>query len=338
MKSYLSFVLSGITQLKELDEPQQKQVTDLIELYDELMGIQEKRAFWTPVPDCTHVHIVIGHSFAGSMKQALKQLDWAHYHKVIIFEENYSIGPLIDVDLPKGRKARSDWFRNNIVDAFTAYTEIEEEYIELVKKIASIPEGAKVIIWASSNVCEQAGMRHALNLLRNKRNKIAIYDACNICEKLSNGSNAKVDYLHSGEISSTNLQEALLRMDDSSELGSADITQLVQQWQSITKQKEMLRIWKEGAVIGVSADYYDQYLLEKLDHLKTPAGENGFLRATRLIGEAIAYCDQYIGDSYFEYRLRELIYDGVLEISGLPAAMRFYSIRRKLPRNNDFIK
>lgn len=79
-------------------------------------------------------------------------------------------------------------------------------------------------------------------------------------------------------------------------------------------------------MLGVPADYYDSYLLDKL---KPPAGDHGFVKAARLIGEAIGYCEQYVGDSYFEYRLRELIYNGTLEIKGLPAAMRFYSVRRK---------
>ncbi|WP_083930213.1 DUF3658 domain-containing protein [Paenibacillus sanguinis] len=39
------------------------------------------------------------------------------------------------------------------------------------------------------------------------------------------------------------------------------------------------------------------------------------------------------GDAYFEYRLRTLVYDGVLEIKGFPTAMRYYSVRRKR-RNN----
>ncbi|WP_342550150.1 DUF3658 domain-containing protein [Paenibacillus sp. FSL P2-0089] len=77
------------------------------------------------------------------------------------------------------------------------------------------------------------------------------------------------------------------------------------------------------------SDYYDSYLLEKLDSLQPPPGDDGFLKSARLVGEALGYCEQYVGDAYFEYRVRELIYNGVLEIKGVPTAMRFYSIRRK---------
>lgn len=95
------------------------------------------------------------------------------------------------------------------------------------------------------------------------------------------------------------------------------------------RQPGVLRIWQEDALLEVPADYYDSYLLEKLDSLQPPTGDEGFLKSARLVGEAIGYCDQYVGEAYFEHRVRELIYSGVLEIKGVPTAMRFYSIRRR---------
>lgn len=329
LKPYLRFILAEIKLIKEQEGTLEAAASKLIELYDELMGLQEKRAIWTPVPTCTHVHIVIGVSFAGSMKQALRGLGYTETHKLITLRENYAIGPINGLDSPEGRAARSNWFRNNITEAFEAYTEFEEEYNELLVMLEQIPEQAEIMVWTSSNACEQAGMRHALYLLRNKRNSISVNDACAFCEELYNRPDAFINYRYSGEITSKKLQEAIVRLDGKGKLSSADITRLEREWQLLTEQTGTLRIWRDSTVLEVPAEYYDQYLLEKLDDLKPPAGDNGFLKSARLIGEAIGYCEQYIGDSYFEYRLRELIYDGVLEIKGVPAAMRYYSIRRK---------
>ncbi|MDQ0174233.1 DUF1835 domain-containing protein [Bacillus chungangensis] len=329
LKPYLRFILVKIKLMKEQEGTLETTVTELIELYDELMGLQEKRAVWYPVPACTHVHIVVGDSFAGSMKQALKGLGWAETHKLITLRENYAIGPLDGLDSPEGRKARSNWFRDNITEAFEAYTEFEEEYNELLDKLEQIPEQAEVIIWTSCNACEQTGMRHAIHLMRNKRNSISVCDACAVCEELYNRPDAFINYRHSGEIPADKIREALIHLDGKGKLCAPDITRLEWEWQEIMEQAGMLRIWRDSKVLEVPVDYYDQYLLEMLDKLKPPTDDNGFLKSARLIGEAIGYCEQYIGDSYFEYRLRELIYDGILEIKGVPAAMRFYSIRRK---------
>lgn len=104
LKPYLRFILVKIKLMKEQEGTLETTVTELIELYDELMGLQEKRAVWYPVPACTHVHIVVGDSFAGSMKQALKGLGWAETHKLITLRENYAIGPLDGLDSPEGRR------------------------------------------------------------------------------------------------------------------------------------------------------------------------------------------------------------------------------------------
>ncbi|WP_261800214.1 DUF1835 domain-containing protein [Paenibacillus sp. PAMC21692] len=329
LKPYLQFILAEIKLMKEQEDTFEAAASKLIELYDELMGLQEKRAVWKPVPTCTHVHIVIGDSFAGSMKQALKELGCTETHKLISLRENYAIGPIYGLDLPEGRMARGDWFRNNITEAFEAYTEFENEYNELLDKIEQIPEPAEIIVWTSGNTCEQAGMRHALYLLRNKRNAISVNDACAFCEELYNRPNAYMEYRYSGEIPSDKLQKAIVQLEGKGKLCTADIAKLVREWKKLTEQTGTLRIWQDNDVLEVSAEYFDQYLLEKLDGLKPPVKDNGFLKSARLIGEAIGYCEQYIGDSYFEYRLRELIYDGVLEIKGVPAAMRYYSVRRK---------
>lgn len=329
LRSYLSFILAEIKLLRDQAESREDSIAKLLELYDGLMELQQQRGFWNPVPACTHVHVVIGDSFAGSMKYALKELGWAESHKVITLRENYAIGPLDRLDSPEGRMARSDWFRDHITEAFEHYTEVEEEYSELLDKLAQIPEQARIMIWTSSNACEQTGMRHALHLLQSKRNTLAVYDACVICEELYNRPDARIEYRRSGEVPPDKLKEALRRMEESSTLNNAELMRLVREWEAISEQTATLRIWRDGAVLGVTADYFDSYLLDKLDKLKPPAGDHGFVKAARVIGEAIGYCDQYVGDSYFEYRLRELIYNGTLEIKGLPAAMRFYSVRRK---------
>ncbi|MEK3794190.1 DUF1835 domain-containing protein [Paenibacillus sp. FSL R7-0204] len=337
VKSYLTQLLAGIGELKEqskllesaLEERMAEPVARLIDQYSSLMSLPALRAFWDPAPDSTHIHIVCGDSFGGSMKQALKGLGWTDTHKLIILRENYAIGPLEQLDTPVGRKLRSDWFRQHIHEYFTVSDECEREYTELLDNLEQIPEQAKVVIWTSGNACEQTALRLTVHLLANRQNEIVVLDAGAICEELFNRPDAFINYCHSGEIPSDKLREALLRIGDASRLTAADIMRLAREWQQIAEQSGALRIWQEDALLEVPADYYDGYLLEKLDSLTPPPGEDGFLKSARLVGEAIGYCEQYVGDTYFEHRVRELIYSGVLEIKGVPTAMRFYSIRRK---------
>ncbi|MNO17054.1 hypothetical protein D3C76_67450 [compost metagenome] len=329
LKPRLKFMLAQIKRLKDKGGRSEAAVVELIEMYDEIVGREEKKNYWDPTPGCAFVHVVVGDSFAGSMKQALSGLGWADSHKVIVLRENYAIGPLGGLDSAEGRLVRSNWFRDHITEAFEAYSEFEEEYTDLLGKFACIPPQAQVVLWTSRAANEQAGMRHAVHLLRGTSNMLAVYDVTAICEEMFNTPMASIDYKHSGEIPPDKLREALERMDGSGHLDASVIGILQEEWLAISGQSGVLRIWQDGKIVEVPATYYDNYLLEKLDFLTTTAGDQGFLRAARLIGEALGYCDQFIGDSYFEYRVRQLIYDGILEIKGVPAAMRFYSIRRK---------
>ncbi len=278
--------------------------------------------------DCTHVHIVVGHSFAGSMKLALGQMEGPDSHQLIVLAEHYAVGPLGGLDSQEGRETRRQWFWNNIAEAHEAYSTFEEEFLLLVDQIAQIPPQAEVILWAGDSANEQAGLRHALYLMRGKPNAVSVYNACTICEKRFNRPDAFIQYRHSGEIPPDKLRHALRVIDGSGCLTLEQRNSLEQEWLDLSGQKGNLRIWEQGAVTEVPEDHFDPYILEKLDSLRPP-GDKGFLKAARLVGEALGYCEQNIPDYYFEYRLRELVYAGVLDIQGVPAAMRYYSVRRK---------
>lgn len=328
LRSYAGFLLAQIRQLKEHPESMEEAVASLIEVYDELLGLEEKRSFWDPTPDCATVHMVCGDSFAGTMKLALKRLGRSETDKVITLRDNYAVGPLAGLDTPEGRKARWDWFRDHI--AGWDEEEPEEEYRELLEKTERIPAAAQAVVWTTRNAREHTAMLHAFSLLSGKPGlPVTVLDACALSEELFNRPDASMFYLHSGELSPDKLVEALRQTGRGWKPSPADREAMVKEWRAVTGGTGTLRIWREGTVVEVPDDYFDAYLLERLDGLEPPADDDGFLKAARLVGEAIGYCDQYMGDSFWEYRIRELVYAGVLDIRGVPAAMRFYRIRRK---------
>lgn len=298
---------------------------------DEMIQSQDTSGYWKPCTRSTYIHIVMGDSFSGTMKQALKKLGLAETQKIITLRENYSIGPIGNLDTSQGRETRSLWFRENITEAFEDYTRFEEEYQELLHQIDLIPKSAKVIIWTGSNALEQIGLRHAAHLIRSKGNSLNLCDACAIHQ---NSYNKIIDsfynFCYSGIISVDELCEILKSMDNRCDtLNPNDILRIENQWLKLSKADGILRIWQNGEILNVKANYYDDCLLKKLEELEPSSDDNGFIKSARLIGEMIGHCHQFIGDSYFEYRLREMIYAGFLEIKGVPSAMRYYSIRRK---------
>lgn len=296
---------------------------------DEIMQAENTSGYWGPSSTCTCIHLVMGESFAATMKQALNILGLKETQKIITLKEDYSIGPLHNLDSAKGREARSLWFRNHINDAFEEYERYEEAYQELLEQIDFIPKLAKIIIWTASNSLEQIGMRHAIHLLCTKENPLVVCDAYEICKAL-NKKTMDYNVSYSGLIQVNELCEIVNDITNKSKkLDSNDILCLENEWENIAATDTILRIWQNGEVENVEASYYDNLLIKKLKELEPQSDDNGFIKSTRLIGETMGSCNQYIGDSYLEYRLREMIYAGILEIKGVPKAMRYYSVRRK---------
>ena len=329
LKACLRLVLMQIRRLEQ--EPTSQEAADeLIEFYRGIASSVSRSKDQPIAPYATHVHIVTGLSFAGSMKHTLKSLGWSDAHALIVLEEDYAIGPLGALDTSKGRQARSDWFREHLLGGADAYSCYEEEYLRIVRRFGQIPEQAQVVIWTSGNASEQIGMRHALHLLGNQPNKVIVYDACSICEHLYNEPNRQIQYRRSGEIPPDKLGKAIQRVvDNLPSLSKEEVGRLSEEWQDISGCSSELRVWLDSQVVEVPADTYDSYLLNKLDKLQESRGPEEFIKSARVIGEAIGSCNEPISDAYFEYRLRTLIYDGVLEIKGVPTAMRYYSVRRR---------
>ncbi|MEI0735435.1 DUF3658 domain-containing protein [Paenibacillus sp. JTLBN-2024] len=90
--------------------------------------------------------------------------------------------------------------------------------------------------------------------------------------------------------------------------------QLEDKWLKLSGRHETLRLWEDDDLRSVGVDYLDAYLLRTVEELQHRLPEHEFIKAARVIGQAIGMWDDYIGDVFFEYRLRHLIYEGRLEI------------------------
>jgi len=330
LKSCLRLVLAQIQILKEQNPNPEGAAAGLIGLYDELMNRKDGPHARDPAPGCTRVHIVTGDSFAGSMKLALRELGLAGTHAVITIRDNLAIGPVARLEAPEGRRARRDWLRDNIASAALGEDDDPEEaFRRLMQQVERIPERADIIVWTSRSAIEQTGMRYALHLIRRKPNPVRVCDACAISGELDRHPGAAVTYTRSGEIGPDKLREAIRRAEEAAPLSAEEVRRLADEWTAIAEQGGVLRIWRDGEVRTVPADYFDAHLLKMLDQAAHAADAGGYVRAARVVGEAVGCADQDIGDEYFEYRLRELVYAGVLEIRGVPAGLRYYSVRRK---------
>ncbi|MFF2479978.1 DUF1835 domain-containing protein [Paenibacillus sp. NPDC058071] len=330
-KTALKLIMIQLDSAGNNDDAKAELYNSLKELSDGLLDTEGQRPVWEPDEGASHVHIAFGESVAGSLKLAIKQLGHADSHKIVTFGDFFSIGPLWRLHEEEGRARREEWLKDRINNHFSDAEEAEAEtdHRHLLEQLERIPAQAAIVVWVTNSAYEQAGLRYALHLLSFKPNNVFIFNVGAACERRFNQIDRRIDYRHSGEIPTEHLKAVFDEKEAGGSLSNQTRKQLEQEWLELAESKEGLRIWDGENIVSVDENYFDSYLLETVEKLHSYKGNDDFIKAARVIGEALGYCEQHVGDGYFEYRLRHLVYNGDLEIKGVPRAMRYYSVKRK---------
>ncbi|WP_371017204.1 DUF1835 domain-containing protein [Pseudalkalibacillus sp. JSM 102089] len=273
------------------------------------------------------VHIVFGASLSGSLNIVFKKMKLKDTEKIISFSDLLSIGPVWRLHEKIGLRKRYEWLKNHINFDDEDIDNYQKNFNDTTLEISAIPENTPIIIWMGHNAHEQTALRYVLYLLKGKTNDVSLIDATTKFKDLFVTTDTKYTLLHTGEIPPEKLELIYKSNSQNSPLSQEERKQFEEQWEALSTKQELLRIWKNSEICHVDEAYYDDYIINVAKRLHNEQEQDGFMKSARVIGEIIGHLDQYIGDQYIEYRLRNLILDGSLEIQGIPKAMRYYSVK-----------
>ncbi|MBU8568588.1 DUF1835 domain-containing protein [Virgibacillus pantothenticus] len=273
------------------------------------------------------VHILFSDSTYGSLKQALKVLGLQDEEKIIAFSDLFSIGPMWRLHEQEGLSYRYEWLKNHINFDDEYIDEYEYNFNHTVSMIDAIPESTPIIVWTGENAHEQTVLRYVLFLLKEKTNDIFIINATKQFKNQFNVPSNECFPLHTGEIVPEKLMMIYEESRKEAPASQMQLEEFAKEWQALSTTKEYLRIWEDQVIKSVEENIYDDYIINKVKQIHNERKNNDFIYSARLVGEIIGDLDQYIGDAFFEYRVRQLIIKGIFEIKGVPKAMRYYSVR-----------
>lgn len=274
------------------------------------------------------IHILFGASASGSLKYALREMGLDKREKVISFWDIFSIGPVWQLHEENGVKSRFEWMEKCINDEYGEFGDYTQRFEKTIYQINSIPEGVHIFIWCSDNAHDQTGLRFAVHLLKGKNIDITLINITKAYEELLQVKKVKYTPLHTGEIPPEKLQ-FIYEQDYGKFFTDHDREDLEKDWKDLADSYETLRTWRNGRIQSVPEDFYDEFIIKKAKKLHGKRKTKDFIKSARLIGEVLGHLDQYVGDTFLEYRLKKLIEAGVFESEGSLEAMRFYSIRLK---------
>ena len=272
------------------------------------------------------IHILFDASASGSLKFVLREMGLDRKEKVISFSDIFSIGPVWRLHEEIGLQSRFEWMKKCMSDEYDEHSDYTKSFNKAVNQINMIPDGEHITVWTSNNAHEQTGMRYVVHLLKGKNIDITLINTTEAYEALFQVKKVTYKPLSTGEIPLEKLQ-FIYEQAYGKFLTDHEKEDLEIEWRSLSESKETLRIWRNGRIQSVPEDYYDEFIIKKAKKLHRKQGTKEFMKSARLIGEVLGHLDQYVGDSFLEYRLRKLIEKNIFEVEGSLAAMRYYSVK-----------
>lgn len=271
-------------------------------------------------PPCP-IHLVCSESAAGSLRVAL---EWPK--KVIGFPDFFCIGPLWKLHEIEGLHNRNEWLYEHInleQDDF----EYMNKFSNTLREIDDISGEVPIYIWFANNACEQTGLRFFLYLLRYKPNEIFLINSTEFLKEIP--SSAHQSIFSTGQMVPEQFREIFAKCLSIKPLTTSERYQFEWEWERFAETTEVLRVYEKNEIVGVSEDFFDPLIVKTIEELHAKQETKDFIRVGEVIGEIIEQANEYLNIYYLEYRIRDLIYSGVLELRGIPKSMRHYRVKMR---------
>lgn len=275
-----------------------------------------------------HIHLLFSLSDAGSLKVTLGNLGRRRESHVLAFDTLLSVGPIKELETEEGQRRRKEW----LMERFPCHMHMDSMNLDnrmdrLVAFLTRLPEHQQITIYCSDNAHDQIGLRLAVYCLRHRHQPIHVVNMTQQFTAMASQYELPFHPYAIGHIPFDTLEQLLKKAVTLPPLTEEQRSQYELDWRSWSEQEGTLRLWLNGAVQSVPEHYYDENLIEIVDRLQLAETKSSYVRAGRVVGEAIEGWGQLIGDSFVDYRLWTLISDGKLEFRGLPGALYRYSVK-----------
>ncbi len=328
-KTWLFQFLYRLQMLDQLDESKEEVAAKVCRMYHEFLDSHAKKARTADTKAAQNVHLVVGASMAGSLNIALEHVGRKNEELVIWVDDLLSIGPVWRLHEESGVNKRQEWLCEHLHDEDDYYMgEYAAAFLRFLQRVDRLRSDVPVTLWVGENAHEQTALRFLVYLLRDKANPVRLINTTARYHEVIRPQ-YDIVFRHSGEMSAKDLAALYAEnRENGSFLSEPERKRLEREWLRLSAEERVLRVWKDGQLHSAAEDSFDQDIVQSVRDAQR-RGNGEFIKAARAVGEAMANVPEHVGDAFIEYRVRQLIYEGILEIKGVPKAMRSYSIRLK---------
>jgi len=255
------------------------------------------------------IHIVFNESETELLKEVIS-LDETLNGEVILVRDDYAVGPLQDIDTEEGWLARLNWWKNLL-----AYSHYDEKSIhpfddrETMKIIrAKLEENPEELlwIWMGQNQHDVCGYFWMVPQLKEFQGRVMVLYMNNLPF-----INDKGHIFYPSWLSEIPAKEFLKAKKLARPITLSEFEVDPDEWKRLTDENAVVRILEGGKkIVAKEETFYDSEILKNLT--------GDWQKAWRVVGNTLHRMKIKTGDVFIEWRIRELISSGKIEVTGNP--------------------
>ncbi|MEK3793576.1 DUF1835 domain-containing protein [Paenibacillus sp. FSL R7-0204] len=283
--------------------------------------------------DQEYVHILFGMSDAGSLKVTFSTLGIRETNQVLAFNESFSIGPLSGLDTITGVQNRHLWMMERDGEySISQHHNQENRLVHMVQTVKSIPHHAITVIWVADNAHDQTGLRFVLHVLRERIQPVHMVNVTELYQSAAiHGTEGFVPF-YSGAIDRETYLLIVKKYSQGVPLASDQRRGYELDWLRLAAENQMLRLWKDAAIISCDESSMDEVILRSVIELEEEQERNqvrkGFVSAGSVFIRVFEVSQQFLGTSFILNRMRALVNQGVLMSHGYSGDLNQFSLRQ----------
>ena len=233
--------------------------------------------------------------------------------QIISFDDILNIGPVCDINANEDIPKRIDWLRRVYEDNPNPPVEQDLKNIEtIVKNADNINE---LYIWTGFCASEMISTARLIFHLP-KFDKPVFIANFNVPVRSIHG-----DVIYPKALNQTATFQVKDIFSQFERLDKRRLQDWRNLWEKVKSENGLLWIRdKKGQIAGEEIDYFDSFLLANCNE--------SFQNAARVIGETLADIDSNVGDSYLNWRLKQLAMNGEIETHGQLIEIRDYEVKK----------
>lgn len=273
------------------------------------------------------IHIVFEEANIEALRKSF-ELDSTLHGEIISIQDDYAVGPLIDIFNPEGIENRKNWWKEILKDghyngiADDGHVDDNKEVAELKSKLTENPEEV-VWIWAAQNKHDVSGYYWLMSQLKDYQGRIFILYLNNLPF-----INEKGNIFYPTSLFQIQPKEFVKAKKLARPITLSEFEVDPDEWAKLCREDKGVRLLEGGKkLVQKDYDYYDNELLKFIT--------SDWQKVNKMFTQFFSKSKETTGDAYLLWRLKVLIEEGKLEMQGDMKNMKEFEVRLKGAETSD---